>query len=41
MQSGRVCVSSDSVIMIVMVSTLEMTGYVNSVHMVHKIKIPA
>lgn len=32
------CVSSDSVIMIVSTFSMEMTGKDNSVHMVHKIK---
>lgn len=32
------CVSSESLIMIVMAFSMEMTGYDNSVHMAHKIK---
>lgn len=38
-ESARV--SSDAVIMIVMLSSMEMTGYDNSVHMAHMIKIPS
>ena len=36
-RSQLVCVSSDSLIMIVMVFSMEMAGYDNLVHMVHMI----